>query len=127
MVMCQVINAEGSVTWPSGFQVRDCQVRWRVVDGQKVQEHQDRGVSEDSNSSVKTVLGTKRVPSVLELLVASEKGEGARQTVAVGKADAVNVAAEAGVGIPNRFTEGGRGKNPVVKGLILPTILLSSI
>ena len=87
-------NAESSVTWPSGLQVRDCQVRWRVVDGQKVQEHQDRRVSDDANSSIKTVLGTRRVPSVLELLVASETGKGARDTVAAGKAAAVNAAAD---------------------------------
>ena len=84
---------------------------WRGVDGQQVHEHQDQGVSEDSNFSVKNPLGTKRVPSVLELLVAGGKGKVKRETAAAGKVCAMNAAAEAGDGNPNLYTKGGRGKN----------------
>ena len=65
----------------------------------------------DSRSFARTTLGTKRVPSVLELLVAGGKGKGGRETAAAaGKIAAVNAAAGAGSeqchGAPNLYAEG---------------------
>ena len=88
----------------------------RLAVAEPCRRHASRGSRRGSpggpNAFEKTALGTKRVPFVLELLVAGGEGKGGRGNTIAGNAVAVNAAAVAGIrpsdGSSTLYTEGGR-------------------